>query len=35
MKTEVLWLAAFAAALLCGQNQPVLGEEADRGFSQH
>jgi hypothetical protein len=28
MKTNLLLLAAFAAALLSAQNQPVLGEEA-------
>ena len=28
MKTKFLLLAAFAAAILSAQNQPVLGEEA-------
>jgi glyoxylase-like metal-dependent hydrolase (beta-lactamase superfamily II) len=28
MKTKLLLLSAFAAAILSGQNQPVLGEEA-------
>jgi len=28
MRTKLLLPAAFAAAILSGQNQPVLGEEA-------